>query len=242
MAGARGTNMNSVGGASMKLKLSAFASGFAPKESWSRTSSERHLTRATQTVPMVVLCLVAFCTFPSANHAQVPVYEVTPVESTIKFGVESSVSIKGTFDKWNATLKFSSTDVRSAVLEIEIQAESVETGSGMKNNKLKGKDFFDVKNSPTITFKSTKVVQTGPNTFDVEGDFTIRGVTRSEKLTVTDKGKGTSSGSIEGTMAFDRKDYGMNSHIPFIKIANRVEVDVDLKWKRISGPPPVFQQ
>ena len=127
-------------------------------------------------------------------------------------------------------------------MEIAIQAESVETGSGMKNNKLKGKDFFDVKNSPVITFKSTKVVQTGPNTFDVEGDFTIRGVTKSEKLTVTDNGKGTSSGSIDGTMAFDRKDYGMNSNIPFIKIANRVEVNVSLKWKRISGPPPVFQQ
>ncbi len=164
------------------------------------------------------------------------------MESTIKFGVESSVSIKGSFDRWNATLKFSSTDVRSAVLEIEIQADSVETGSGMKNNKLKGKDFFDVKNSPTITFKSTKVVQTGPNTFDVEGDFTIRGVTKKEKLTVTDNGKGTSSGSIEGTMAFNRKDYGMNSGIPFIKIANRVEVNVNLKWKRVSGPPPVFQQ
>src|SRR5215467_5085441 len=139
-----------------------------------------------ESIPMVVLCLVVFCAFPSANRAQIPVYEVTPVESTIKFGVESSVSIKGTFDKWNATLKFSSTDVRSAVLEIEIQADSVETGSGMKNNKLKGKDFFDVKNSPTITFKSTKVVQTGSNTFDVEGDFTIRGVTKKEKLTVTD--------------------------------------------------------
>jgi len=223
----------------MKLKHSAFAA----RESGSRANSERDLTTArTRPLQMVVLCLVAFCSFPSANHAQVPVYEVTPVESYIKFGVESSVPIKGTFDKWNSSLKFSSTDVRSAVLEIEIQADSVETGSGMKNNKLKGKDFFDVKNSPTITFKSTKVVQTGPNTFDVEGDFTIRGVTRSEKLTVTDNGKGTSSGSIEGTMAFDRKDYGMNSHIPFIKIANRVEVNVNLKWKRISGPPPVFQQ
>ena len=164
------------------------------------------------------------------------------MESTIKFGVESSVSIKGTFDKWNASLKFSSTDVRSAVLEIGIQADSVETGSSMKNNKLKGKDFFDVKNSPTITFKSTKVVQTGPNTFDVEGDFTIRDVTKKEKLTVTDNGKGTSSGSIEGTMAFNRKDYGMNSGIPFITIANRVEVNVNLKWKRVSGPSPVFQQ
>jgi len=227
----------------MKLKPVAFASGFAARENWSRTNSEPDLTRArTRALPMVVICLVAFCTFPSANHAQVPVYEVTPVESTIKFGVESSVPIKGTFEKWNASLKFSSTDVRGAVLEIEIQASSVETGNGMKNTKLKGKDFFDVNNSPTITFKSTKVIQTGPNTFDVEGDFTIRGVTKSEKLTVTDNGKGTSSGNIDGTMAFDRKDYGMNSNIPFIKIANRVEVNVNLKWKRVSGPPPVFQQ
>ncbi len=139
-------------------------------------------------------------------------------------------------------MKFSSSDVRSGVLEIEIQADSVNTGSGLKNSKLKGKDFFNATDSPTITFKSKKVVQTGPNTFDLEGDFTIRGVTKTEKLTLTDNGKGSNSGSIEGTMAFDRKDYGMSKNIPFIKIANRVEVNVLLKWKRTSGPPPVFQQ
>ena len=132
--------------------------------------------------------------------------------------------------------------VRSGVLEIEIQADSVNAGSGLRNNKLKSKDFFDVKDSPTIAFKSTKVVQTGPNTFDLEGDFTIRGVTKTEKLTLTDNGKGSTSGSIDGTMAFDRKDYGMNKNIPFVKIANRVEVNVSLKWKRVSGAPPVFQQ
>jgi polyisoprenoid-binding protein YceI len=191
---------------------------------------------------MAVLWPVVFCIFPSANRAQVPVYEVTPVESTIKFAVDSAVPVKGTFDKWNASMKFSSTDVRSGVLEIEIQADSVNTGSGLKNNKLKSKDFFDVKNSPTITFKSAKVVQTGPNTFGLEGDFTIRGVTKTEKLTLTDNGKGSTSGSIDGTMAFDRKEYGMNKNIPFVKIANRVEVNVSLKWKRVSGAPPVFQQ
>ena len=227
----------------MKSKRSVLANRFAAKENWSRTNSGRDLARArTRGLPLVILCLLAFCALPSANRAQVPVYEVTPVESTIKFGVESSVPIKGTFEKWNASLKLSSTDVRSAVLDIEIQAESVDTGSSMKNNKLKSKDFFNVNDSPMITFKSTKVVQTGPNTFDLEGDFTIRGVTKAEKLTVTDNGKGTTSGSITGAMAFDRKDYGMNSNIPFIKIANRVEVNVSLKWKRVSGPPPVFQQ
>jgi polyisoprenoid-binding protein YceI len=219
----------------MKSKRGVLANKFA--------GNERGFARArTCGLPMVILCLLAFCALPSATRAQVPVYEVTPVESTIKFDVESSVPIKGSFEKWNASLKFSSTDVSSAALDIEIRADSVDTGNGMKNNKLKSKDFFNVQDSPTITFKSTKVVQTGPNTFDVEGDFSIRGVTKTEKLTVTDNGKGTTSGSIAGTMAFDRKDYGMNSNIPFIKIANRVEVNVSLKWERVSGSPPVFQQ
>jgi polyisoprenoid-binding protein YceI len=208
-----------------------------------RIDSKEGLSRASsRKLTMAILWLMVSFSFPSVNRAQVPVYEVTPVESTVKFGVDSSVPIKGTFDEWNASMKFSSADVRSGVLDIEIQADSVNTGSGLKNSKLKSKDFFNVKDSPVITFKSTKVVQTGPNTFDLEGDFTIRGLTKTEKLTLTDNGKGSVSGSIEGTMAFDRKDYGMDKGIPFIKIANRVEVNVSLKWKRISGPAPVFQQ
>jgi polyisoprenoid-binding protein YceI len=212
-------------------------------ENWSRRGNERgRLSTRIRYVLASTACLMAFLASPRASYAQVPTYEVTPAESSINFGVESSVSIKGIFEKWNASIKFSSRDVRSAVLEIEIEADSVNTGSHMKDNKLKGKDFFNVKESPLITFQSTKIVQTGPNTFDVEGNFTIRGVTKTERLTLTSEGKGTPSGGLDGTMAFDRKDYGMNSNIPFIKIANRVEVNVRLKWRRVSGPPPVFQQ
>ena len=167
---------------------------------------------------------------------------ITPIESSIKFDVQASVAINGTFDKWNATLTFASPDASTGVLDVKIQAATVDTGSGLKNSKLKGPDFFDAANNPLITFRSTKLVQTGPNTFEVDGDFTIRGVTRSEKLTLTVTGKGTGSGQINGTLYFDRKDYGMNSGIPFIKIANRVEVNVALKAKRVSGPPVVFKQ
>lgn len=193
-----------------------------------------------------VLCLVASAVLPSISPAQppseVPVFEITPVSSTIKFDVEASVAIKGTFDKWDATLTFTSADVATGVLDIKIQADSVDTGSGMKNGKLKGEKFFDTKQNPLITFKSTKIVQTGPDNFEADGDFTIRGVTKPEKLTVTVSGKGTGSGAIKGTMVFDRKQYGMNSGIPFIKIADRVEVAVDLKAKRVSGPPVDLKQ
>jgi polyisoprenoid-binding protein YceI len=191
---------------------------------------------------LTILFVLAFAMFPSLSRAQVPVFEITPVESSVTFDVEASVAIKGVFDKWDATLTFTSPELSTAVLDIKIQAATVDTGSGMKNNKLKGKDFFDVSHNSLITFHSTKVEQTGPDTVAFDGDFTIRGVTKRERLTFTVTGKGTGSGSIKGTMAFDRKQYGMNSGIPFIKIADRVEVNVDLKGKRVSGPPVVFKQ
>ena len=70
----------------------------------------------------------------------------------------------------------------------------------------------------------------------------IRGVTKPEKLNFTMTGKGIGEGSINGTMAFDLKEFGMNSGIPFIKIADRVEGTVDLKGKRVSGPPIAFKE
>jgi polyisoprenoid-binding protein YceI len=190
----------------------------------------------------VVLCLLACSVLASVSRAQTPAFSIVKEDSAIKFSVKASVALEGVFDKWDATLTFTSPDVTTGVLDVKIQADSVNTGSGMKDGKLKSKDFFDVKTDPMITFLSKKIVQTGPDTFDVVGAFTIRGVTKPETLKLTVSGKGTGTGEINGTMAFDRKDYGMNSGIPFIRIADRVEVTANLKAKRVSGPPLVFGQ
>ena len=92
-----------------------------------------------------------------------------------------------------------------------------------------------------ISFHSTALVQTGPATFDVPGTCTIRGVSKPETLHLTASGKGTGSGEMTGTMAFDRKDFGMTHSIHFLHIADRVEVRIPLKATRVSGPPLVFK-
>ena len=191
---------------------------------------------------LAIVCLVASMMLPSTSRAQAPVFEISQQGSTVKFYVKASVDLTGVFEKWTATVTFTSPDLTSGSLDIKVDAASVNTGSGMKNDKLKSKDFFDVKKDPYITFKSTKFVQTGPDTISIPGTFTIRGVSKPETLTLTVSGKGTGVGGVKGTMAFDRKEFGMNSGIPFIKIADRVEVDVDLTGKRVSGPPLVFKQ
>jgi polyisoprenoid-binding protein YceI len=189
-----------------------------------------------------ILFLLAIFILPLSGRAQVPVFETAPVDSAIKFYVKASVALVGNFDKWDATLTFPSRDVTTGVLDIKIQAATVSTGSGIKDKKLKSKDFFDVDQNPLITFHSTRVVQTGPDTLDVFGDFTIRGVSKPETLKMAIEGKGTGKGTIKGTMAFDRKDYGIDGSIPFVKIADRVEVNVDLRVNQTSGPRLVYKQ
>jgi polyisoprenoid-binding protein YceI len=195
-----------------------------------------------------VVCLLAVVSFSFPSRAQapagVPVFEVTPPAGGFKitFDVKASVPIQGVFEKWEATLKFTSPDVTTAVLDIKVDAASVNTGSSLKDGKLKGKDFFDAKDNPYITFHSSKIEQTGPTTFDIPGTFTIRGVSKPETLSLTLSGKGTGTGTVKGTMAFDRKDYGMNSGIPFIKIADRVEVGVVLQAKQVGGTRLVYKE
>lgn len=184
-----------------------------------------------------LLCLFASILFPSLTLAQAPVFVITPASSSIRFHVKASTTIAGKFDKWDASLTFTSPQESTGVLKITIQAASVDTGSGMKNGKLKGKDFFDVVPNPVITFVSNKFVEVSPGTYEVDGDFTIRGVSNPEKLTLVVSGKGTGEGEIKGMMAFNRKDYGMNKGIPFIKIADHVDVSFHLIGKRVSGPP-----
>jgi polyisoprenoid-binding protein YceI len=187
----------------------------------------------------ISLCLLLLAALPARSQESpgVPVFEVTPVESWIKFHVKSSATIAGKFDNWEAKLTFTSSDETTGVLSIKIQAASVDTGSGMKNGKLKGKAFFDVANYPEITFTSTKIVKTGPHTYEVDGNFTIRGVSNPEKLTLTVSGKGTGSGEIKGAMVFNRKDYGMNKGIPFVSIADHVDVVFHLRGRTVAGPP-----
>jgi len=194
----------------------------------------------TKSMRLAICYLVASVVLSLPGDAQVPVFQVTPETSSIKFDVKASVAIDGTFDKWDATLTFTSSDATTGVLNVRIDAASVNTGSGFKDDKLRSKDFFNVKHDPYITFKSTKVIPTGPDSADVQGIFTIRGVSKPETLKLTGQ-REANGGEIHGNMAFDRKDYGMTSGIPFIKIADHVEVDIALKVVRTSGPPVVMK-
>jgi len=203
-------------------------------------SSENHLSvdkkaadRETLRMRLPIICLAASALLALPSLAQVPVFQVTPVQSSIRFNVKSSKPMTANFDKWNATMTFASRDPTSAALSIEIQAASVHADSGKKDDQLKSADFLNVQQDPVISFKSDKVVQTGKSTYDLVGTFKMRGVSKPATLNMTIADQGGGSGYVQGIVPFDRKDYGM---ISSKRSDNSGEVDLNLKVEQVSGP------
>ncbi len=88
------------------------------------------------------------------------------------------------FDKTSGTVTLDA-EARTASVDITIDMTSVDTGYDTFNEHIQGKDFFDTADYPTATFKSTKVTFNGDAPATIEGNLTMKGVTRPVTLTVT---------------------------------------------------------
>jgi polyisoprenoid-binding protein YceI len=151
--------------------------------------------------------------------------------SKVEFFVGSSAGdVSGSFNSWNGNLRVATPGVpESATLSLDISAASMTTGSGIKDRMIKGEDFFYVENYPSVSFASTNVIPSGdPNKFEVQGNFTLRGVTKPVVLQVTLDRDNLGGGQIFADLSFDRRDFGMTQNIPFVRVAHSVSVRVNL--------------
>jgi polyisoprenoid-binding protein YceI len=103
------------------------------------------------------------------------------------------------------------------------------TGSHAKDNIIKAEKFFFVKQFPSITFASRKAIPSAdPAKFQLQGDFTLHGVTKPVTIQVTLDPEGQGRGQIYGDLSFDRRDFGMTHNMPFNRVSDTVRVRIDL--------------
>ena len=160
---------------------------------------------------LVVALLGAFLL--SANAADT--FKIDPLHTFVLFSVQH-LGIANTYGRFNdvsGSVVFDRDNPAKSSVELTVQVESLDTHSAIRERSLMSPDFFDVKQFPTMTFKSTKVDGSG-DALKVSGDLTIRGVTRP--LTVDFKkggeGKGVFGemrGGGETRFTIKRSDFGM---------------------------------
>jgi polyisoprenoid-binding protein YceI len=144
-------------------------------------------------------------------------YKLDPVHSMVIFKV-NHMGVSNTYGRFNEPSGTFSIDPDPANMSFEtsVAVEKIDTGFAARDHHLKSADFFDAMQFPTITFKSTGVKKSGSNTYEVTGDLTLHGVTKSITVTVNEIGaakvppKGEERAGFETTFTVKRSDYGMN--------------------------------
>jgi polyisoprenoid-binding protein YceI len=172
-----------------------------------RLLSARSLRRV-----LTLAALVALPAFASAES-----FKIDPVHTTVIYRIKhlaSSYSY-GRFDNVTGTFEVDAAALEKSTFDVNIPVADIDSGNDARNKHLKSPDFFDEKQFPTITFKSTSVKKTGDNTIDVTGDLTVHGVTKSVTIPFTFIGEGSNPqagtrAGFEGELKLNRSDYGMN--------------------------------
>ena len=143
-------------------------------------------------------------------------------------------TVRGAFTKVSGNVDYDSADASKSVIDVTIDAASVDTRVEMRDNDLKGPNFFDVAKFPTITFKSTKVESAGAGKLKATGDLTIHGVTKSVVLAVDGLGdpmkdqRGNLHLGASATTTIDRTQFGMSYGTAMIGSDITITIDVEL--------------
>jgi polyisoprenoid-binding protein YceI len=121
--------------------------------------------------------------------------------------------VEGRFRDFDGRIAIDRAQPVNSSVDVTIQAASIDTGQERRDNHLRSADFFEVEKYPTITFKSSKVVPKGKDLYEVTGDLTMHGVTKTLVVAVRhtgflNLGKQEKAG-FEIVLPINRKDFGI---------------------------------
>jgi polyisoprenoid-binding protein YceI len=183
---------------------------------------------------------VAAATF--AVQAQTT-WKVDVSHSKIGFAVSHLVisETEGSFDVYDGTIVSKADDFTGAEINFSVDAASINTANADRDKHLKSADFFDAEKFPKLTFKSTSFKKVGGNKYVLEGDLTIKGVTKKVKFDVTYNGQakspwGQTAAGFKATSTINRTDFGLtwNKALEAGGLLVGENVDITLKLEFIK--------
>lgn len=167
--------------------------------------------------------------FTAGSRAAVETYVADPAHTSVNFSIRHFFSdVPGHFNKFDIVLHVDRDNLENSSAEATIYIASVSTSTAQRDAHLQKPEFFDAAKFPAMTFKSTSWKKTGDDTYDVTGDITIKGVTKSVVLKVTSLGfgpgmrPGSELSGWKATTTLHRADFGVSA---FQKV---VGADVDI--------------
>ncbi|WP_159941224.1 MULTISPECIES: YceI family protein [unclassified Nocardiopsis] len=175
----------------------------------------------------------------AAQELKPGTWKIDAAHSVVGFSVRHMMvsKVRGRFEKFDATLTVPEDPTQSSV-EATIDAASINTDNGDRDNHIRSADFFAVEEYPEFTFRSTGLEPRGEE-FVLKGDLSIKGNTRPVELTLEFNGStldpyGLTRAGFSASTQISRKEFGVDIEMPMdgggVVVGDKITIDIDAEF------------
>lgn len=186
--------------------------------------------------------LLAAGLFVLASAHAADFYELDPAHTQTIFTIDhlGFSTITGSVRELKGALILDTAAPEKSTIDVTLAANSVDTGFAARNEALQGPMFFNAAQFPAMTFKSTHIHKTGDKTADIQGDFTLLGVTKPltlkakfNRMARDTTGTDVDKVGFTATTTIKRSDFGMKAYVPYV--GDEVEVTINFEGIKQEG-------
>ncbi|MFN2443556.1 MAG: YceI family protein [Thermoanaerobaculia bacterium] len=194
----------------------------------------------------LVSLTAALILFALPLSAETATWVIDGAHSSAGFSVRHMMvsKVRGSFDKISGTVTGDLSSPTGVQVDVTIDASSINTGNGRRDDHLRSADFFEVEKYPAITFESKRIEKAGDG-YRMTGELTIRGVTKEVVLNVDAPaaplkvGKAWRTGTSAVT-SVNRKDFGLTWNRALeaggLTVGDEIEIVIDVELIRQDEP------
>jgi polyisoprenoid-binding protein YceI len=172
-------------------------------------------------------------------------YTLDPAHTRIGFLARHAMvtKVRGSFNAFEGSVVLDGADPSRSTASVTIDATSIDTRNEQRDEHLRSNDFLDLANHPQISFVSTAARQVDATTFELDGDLTVRGVTRPVTVSFEYQGAATDPfGNLrvgfEGIATISRKDFGITWNAALetggVLVGDKVVLELDVSAVKAS--------
>jgi polyisoprenoid-binding protein YceI len=170
-------------------------------------------------------------------YAERKTYVPDPPHSQINFiGEALLISAEGYFERWESDFQIDRANLENSTVSITIDAASLNTRIEMRDKHLRSKDFLDVENYPQIKFVSTGISKVDDKNYVIDGNLTLRGVTKAIKVPVTVVFLRENDARFKAGFKINRWDYGINYAGKMNPVEDMVAIQIDMHLVEKAAP------
>lgn len=167
-------------------------------------------------------------------------WALDPTHSEIGFKVKHMMftNVSGKFDKYDGSLTTEGDEFENAQIEFSADIASINTGNADRDNHLKSADFFNAEEFPKLTFKASSFIKKSGHNYQLTGDLSLHGQTKTVTLPVEFSGLmtdpwGNTKAALSISGSISRKDWGLNWNAALetggVLVSDEVKLNIEVQ-------------